>query len=227
MSKRPDKNLISIEGTAAGGVLVNGVLALPGAVFEFEAGGRILTARLELADDGMRHLYLPEIVPPDGTYADPLKITGQVRDLHVHTPRIVGAREDCVDLNSRVRRIIVGDDDTIWEPRGRYLATIKGGSRDVELRGVVVTPTRVDRIEKLVVHCDLGNHSDQSRERTENVRLMLRSENGAALTWRRINAKTPQLSAGQDWEQKLGLPGSFRDLFPWFYDFLKKCGVPI
>jgi hypothetical protein len=124
---------------------------------------------------------LGDLVPPDDSYSDTLKFGGFSFDGEVVAGRIVGGREDCVDMNN-VRDIHVRAE--VFEPRGRFLATIKGGSTDCELSGTVVghgTETDVD----------LGNWSDQSKEVTRGTCLCLISTDGSPIRVRVLLAEWP------------------------------------
>jgi hypothetical protein len=155
------------------------------------------------------------LVPPAGT-DDTLKITdcdtGRV-DVEV----VVGGREDCLDVNNRSYDIEIGTLSTIWEPRGKYVATIKGGSRSIVLKGVV-------RGHGKVCDVDLGNWSDQSQKVTERITLNLRHEKGEPITYRVLNAKKPVLIGGP-YKKVLSVPGWLRPAFVLFYKLLKKVGL--
>ena len=121
------------------------------------------------------------LVPPDDSYSDTLKFGGLSHDGEVEAARIVGGREDCVDMNN-VRDIHVRAE--VFEPRGRFLATIKGGSVGCQLSGTVVghgTETDVD----------LGNWSDQSRKITRGTRLCLLSADGSPIRVRVLLSEWP------------------------------------
>lgn len=195
MSK-PDQNFISITPDGDQ-VLVNGFVT-PATPDQF----------------GIRHIYLDQLLPPDGT-ADTLKITGGISNLHVHVNRIHGGSEDCLDVNNKCRDVIVGDEKTVWVPRGKYVATIKGGSHRVEVRGILVGHGKE-------VSVDLGNWSDQSNDRTEGVYINLKTDDGSAISYRRLNATSPRLRASQRFVQKQVLPGSLRRFFVWVFQQLKK-----
>jgi hypothetical protein len=212
MSK-PDKNFISI--VPDGDLVVCNGFVLGEEPVEVAPG---VMARMAPDEHGMRHVYLPALIPPDGT-SDTLKITGKIRNLHVHTPRIHGSGEDCGDFNDGVENITVGDPDTIWVPNGKHLATIKT-AKDITLNGIQVGHGRE-------VDVDLGNHSDQSQARTEGVFINLRTDDQTAITWRRLNATTPRLRQGQRFKRKHYLPGSLRRIFAAVYAWLKKIGLPI
>lgn len=117
-------------------------------------------------------------------YDDALKITSRCAGLNVHAKAIRGGREDCVDINNHASAIKVLADR--WLATGKYVATIKGGASDVFLWG---------RIERggSEVDVDLGNWSDQSQAKTENVRLHLSRADGKPVTVRVLHAEKPLL----------------------------------
>lgn len=164
----------------------------------------------------MRPMGLREagnVVPPTDTH-DTIKIT-DCDNGEFHAERVVGGIEDCADLNNRCRKIIVGTHETIWEPRGKYVFTCKGGCEDIEFRGII-------RGRGKEVDIDLGNLSEQSSERTRNIFLNVRSEDGSPITWRRINSNTPTFRAGQKFKKVWSVPGELRAAWVWFYSQLKK-----
>ena len=102
-----DRNLISINSTPDGKILVNGVETdAPGRVIEFD-----------------------ELVPGPGM-SDTLKFSG-VEDVAVRVRRLVGGVEDCIDVNNKCRNVVVYVEELV--PTGRYAATIKGESEHVTI----------------------------------------------------------------------------------------------
>lgn len=200
---KPDKNYLSFNGDAAGNVWLNGVLI----------------AQAEMP--GVREYVIEGAVePPDDTYADALKFSG-VQRLRVVVDRVVGGREDCVDVNNHCRDVEVVA-RLGFVPRGKYVATIKGGSRNITLRGPVLGHgTEVD--------FDCGNHSDQSDNETQGITLDLWTPDGSAITWRQLNGSDIRLREGQAWRAVLRIRGGFwRNLFAKVYAFGKKhMGLPI
>lgn len=115
----------------------------------------------------------------DGTgHAEALKITSGARDITVYAARIIGGTEDCVDVNNHCRNIRVIA--AWWEPRGEYLATIKGESDGITLEGRVA-----NHAKKVEVDC--GNWSDQGNGPTRNVTAMLEMGDGSAFKYRLLN----------------------------------------
>jgi hypothetical protein len=202
-----DKNFISFTGDAAGNVFMATWYQ-----------GEIATTQVAWAGQTEpREIHLGDIIPPDASFADALKFSG-VRDFKVFAKRIVGGREDCIDVNNRCRNIeIIAE---ALEPRGKYVATVKGESRDVVIRGKVVGKASY-------VDFALGDHSDQADGRTEGVTLDCTSADGRRLTWQRINATSPNTRKGQRWKRAYTVPGFFRKWFPKIYAFLKNLGFAI
>lgn len=117
-------------------------------------------------------------------YDDALKITSRCTGLNVHAKHIIGGREDCVDINNHATAIKVLSDR--WFAQGKYIATIKGGASDVFLWGQITDGgSEVD--------VDLGNWSDQSQEKTTNVRLHLTRADGKPVIVRVLHADKPAL----------------------------------
>lgn len=120
----------------------------------------------------------------DGGFDDALKITSRCTGLNVHAKAILGGVEDALDVNNHATAIKVIADR--WYAFGRYIATIKGGASDIFLWGSIVMPGKV-------VDVDLGNWSDQSQEKTTNVRLHLSRADGTPVTVRVLHADKPEL----------------------------------
>lgn len=148
----------------------------------------------------------------DGTgYAEGLKITSQARNITVYANKIIGGYEDCVDVNNRCQNITVIAGSFV--PRGTYLATIKGGSRNIKLKGLVKKSADV-------VEVDGGNHSEQSREVTSDISLDLNFEDGRPIRIRSLNAKGWHLYGGP-YKCVFRLWGPFRAIFAYMYYLLK------
>jgi hypothetical protein len=151
--------------------------------------------------------------------SDALKVTdcanGRIAAGHIR-----GGKEDCVDVNNHTTNVVI--EAALFEPRGKHLATIKGGSGDITLRGKV-------RGHGSVVDIDLGNIADQSDNVTGRVRLDLVHEAGEPITVRILGAIRPTLlnSHEQRYEVVFALPGFWRSLFLKACKFLKKIGLPI
>lgn len=201
MSRGVDDNLISFTGDGDGNVWRNGLhLFAPG--------------------PGMREHHERDIVLPEGrTIADVLKFSGVQRLRVVVHGELPGGTEDCIDVNNDCREIDVHCLHGM-RPAGQYAITIKGGSRGVRVDGAILAPARV-------VEVDLGNHSDQSPDRTTEVTLGLIPLYPGKVRWRRLNANTPTLIRPELFSRAFRLRGWFRDLFAWAYALGKRLGLPI
>jgi hypothetical protein len=133
--------------------------------------------------DGAVVTMLDEI-RPGSEISDTLKFTSRLHDFVGNFGHVIGGREDCVDINNHSQRIRI--EAGLWEPRGKYLATIKGGSKDIHLSGRV-------RGHGREVDIDIGNISDQSDDPTGPVYLNLLHERGEPITVRVINGERPLL----------------------------------
>lgn len=205
MSK-PDDNLISFTGDAAGNVWRNGVHLFGPPERDAETGGEALRFHEEV---------MGEPLPPDRDIADTLKFSG-VRALCVRVVGMVhGGYEDCIDINNRCSRLAVEVPHGL-RAAGRYVATIKGGSRDIEITGMIVQHGSVCDV-------DLGNWSDQSQDRTERVWLDLWTAAARPVTYRRLNATTPRLRGNPPNYRRLwSVPGELRRAFLATFALLKR-----
>lgn len=147
-------------------------------------------------------------------HADALKVSNASNGV-IYAGAIVGGYEDCVDLNNHCSDVTIIAD--LWEPKGDYLATIKGGSNHIQLHGIV-------RGHGKVVDIDIGNISDQSDDLTTMVMLNLKHEAGEPITIRVLGGDKPVLinEATQKYVYKFVLWAGFRTLFLKVYKQLKK-----
>lgn len=130
--------------------------------------------------------------------SDTLKITSGVKNVAVVVHgTLAGGSEDCVDMNNRAAGCIVHADR--WAPRGKFLATIKGGTTDWHLSGAVVS-------HGMETDIDLGNWSDQCQEITGRGVLELVSTTGRPIRVRVLHAEMPEFAPGT---------GPYRYVFPW------------
>jgi hypothetical protein len=102
------------------------------------------------------------IAPPDGSYADTLKLS-HASNIRVNGCTIVGGYEDCVDLNRECKSIIFSE--CRFQPQGGQAFTIKGGTDDV-LIGDCVFETRGKSTD-----IELGAWSDQSSKKTTRITI--------------------------------------------------------
>lgn len=114
------------------------------------------------ADIGNIRIDSETLSPPDDTYADTLKLS-HAASVDVVGCHIYGGTEDCIDMNRECRDVKILDCDLI--PGGKYAVTIKGGSRGILLRNVVLHAHGSE------TDIDIGNWSDQSKELTKGVAL--------------------------------------------------------
>ena len=148
------------------------------------------------------------LTPPDATYADTLKITGGSHSGVITAAHINGGYEDCIDINNRCHDIEINA--IKLSSGGSYVATIKGGSHDITLRGKIWKGGKTADI-------DLGNWSDQSNDRTTGIRLDLTRADGLPVRVRLINADAPRLIGGGPYQVKRLNP-----ILWWFYKLLKR-----
>lgn len=123
------------------------------------------------------------IAPPDGSYADSMKISDCDHG-YVRATRIFGGTEDCIDVNNKCNDITVFADE--WHSGGKYVCTIKGGSSNIMVGGVIMK-------HGSEVDVDLGNRSDQSDNSTIGVTLNFSTRDGTPVTVRVLNASRPHI----------------------------------
>ncbi len=126
---------------------------------------------------------LGDLASPDLSYSDTLKFSN-AQNGFVSVGVLEGGAEDCVDINNGSRNLAVSARQ--FRPRGKFVATIKGGSSGITLAGEIDGHgTEVD--------IDLGNQSDQSSEVTTRVSFWLTAKDESPITVRVWNAETPRL----------------------------------
>lgn len=164
--------------------------------------------------------FLGDLVANPEVYADALKVTDCDTGT-IYAGRVVGGAEDCIDINNHTSdvEIIAGT----LEPQGKFIATIKGGSRNITLRSICVIGHGSE------VDIDLGNISDQSDDVTGPVKLALKHRDGDVITVRVLGASRPIFlnEHEQKYEVVFALPKPTRSIFLKIYKFLKKLGLPI
>lgn len=159
---------------------------------------------------------LDELIPEAGM-SDTLKVTDSA-DGVIFVNRVVGGKEDCLDVNNHAENIIIGTPDTVWEPKGKFAWTVKGGSRKITINGVLKGHGKE-------VDLDLGNWSDQSSKPTTQIVLNVRSYDGSPITYRVLNADKPRFLVGVKVKNKFTLPKALRGLFLYVFSLLKRLGV--
>lgn len=135
---------------------------------------------------------------------DTVKITGQCEDLQLKLGTVYAWKENCLDLNNKVKKIRVTADK--WVTNGCiYPFTIKGGATDIGIYG---------KLEGHGKECDIdaGNNSQQSRDWVTNWELGLISTDGSPIVVRCLSAETPRLVPGT---------GPYKFIFPdprkWYH----------
>lgn len=155
----------------------------------------------------------PIVAGPE--FSDAVKITSRIENFTLHLAPVFGGKEDCVDINDHSFNVAV--DSELWVPRGKYLATIKGGSSEIILTGKV-------RGHGSVVDVDIGNIADQSDDPTGPVYIALEHEDGDPITVRIINGcKVEFLNpTSQKYKVVLNLRQPFGSWFSKIYKFFKR-----
>lgn len=119
-----------------------------------------------------------------GDTSDAIKVSGAYNAV-ILAEIAVGGSEDVIDINHS-HDIVVKIDDA--KPQGRYLATIKGGSKNIKIH-----------VERQVGHgkyedFDLGNWSNQNNDKVRNVEICSNAGDGTAIKIRCLNAEKPKLT---------------------------------
>ena len=131
---------------------------------------------------------LPGVNENPLNYSDILKLS-KATNIVVKDCHIIGGKEDCIDMNRYCENILV--EDTTVTSNGNYCFTIKGGTKNVTLRNVVI-----EKHGKWY-DIDLGNWSDQSNELTTNVVLdNVTSADGKPVKVRVLWADVPTVIGG-------------------------------
>ena len=124
----------------------------------------------------------------DGTgFADALKCSTGLTEFSGSFGRVISGTEDAIDINNRCDGIVLHA--SAWVLRGKMGITIKGGSRNVSISGVIEGHGREADV-------DLGNWSDQSHEWVTNTRLNLRTTDGSPVRVRVLAAEKPIYAPG-------------------------------
>jgi len=102
-----------------------------------------------------------------------LKITSQASSLRVSAGRMIGGRENCVDLNNGCQDVVVECDE--FEVRGKYALSAKA------CRGVAFRGHLSGRPGKW--HVNLGSWSDQNKGTQTGTHLALTADAYPILVW--------------------------------------------
>jgi hypothetical protein len=136
-------------------------------------------------------------------YDDLFKFTGKVHNCVVSAGHVTTGREDGVDMNNEAHACVI--EAALWDVRGKFLATIKGGSSGCHVGGYV-------RGHGSSVDVDLGNWSDQNKKRTGANLLALTHEKREPITVRVLHSEEPILATGT---------GPYKFVFPkpgkWYH----------
>jgi hypothetical protein len=140
---------------------------------------------------------------PAPDWQDTLKYTTKLQNFTHRVGHVFGGTEDCVDVNNECTGVAVIAKG-FWSG-GKYVATVKGGSFGITLRGSIYkSGSEVD--------VDLGNWSDQSAKKTSMVFLDLVKPEDREVTVRVLNAHKPILAPAS---------GPYRYVFPhpdsWYH----------
>jgi hypothetical protein len=194
--RKPDNNLISFTGKD-GNIWKNGQI-------------------LFWATDhtpGVRRTHTMVMPPKQPGIDDTIKLSG-VKDFDLEIfGEVWGGKEDCVDVNNKCCDCTISASDG-YRPSGRYAFTVKGDSSGIRLVGEMLS-------HGTTVDVALGEHSDQARGITTDVRLDLFSRKGPITYWI-FNATDPTLEGKGPWKSKFDMPGFFRAPFAWLWRMLKK-----
>lgn len=126
----------------------------------------------------------PIRVKPD--WQDSLKYTNHITGFIHQVGTVNGGSEDCVDMNNGANGVHVIA--KAFNSQGKYVATIKGGSKNCSLSGNITHGgSEVD--------VDLGGWSDQSNVKTAGIVLDL-TKGGGPVTVRVLNADKPAVTPG-------------------------------
>ena len=69
-------------------------------------------------------------------WSDTIKITDNINKFSFYADKVFGGKEDVVDINNGADGTCVFINE--WHPQGKYVATIKGGSKNTYLWGNVM-----------------------------------------------------------------------------------------
>jgi len=95
-------------------------------------------------------------------YSDIFKLS-HATNIVLRNSSIAGGTEDCIDMNRDCNNILI--ENVRLHSGGSYCMTIKGGTKNVTLKDIVVQAHGKE------TDIDLGNWSDQSNELTTNITL--------------------------------------------------------
>ena len=199
MGTKPDKNLFSFTGDENGNIWLNGLILF----WDHDYDGTVREYTLDL-----NNVSVPDDI------ADTLKFSG-VRDFTLTVKgEVPGGYEDCIDVNNVCKNVTVFVEKLC--PRGRYCATIKGGSENIKIVGIMVQHGEATDVS-------LGEHSDQSMMPTTKVHLGITPIDGRKVDYWQFNADKPIFIEGTGpYKGEIIMPRWFRSTFANIVVWLKK-----
>lgn len=142
-------------------------------------------------------------IEPEADIADTIKCSTGLRNFKLSLRVVKSGYEDALDVNNRCEDLDISAE--LWDfTKGNQSCgfTLKGGSRNVRVSGMVIGDPLVD----------IGNASDQSHEPTTGVSLNLKRIDGKAIRVRVLGGDLPTLEDGS---------GPYRFVFPWRFKWLR------
>lgn len=119
-------------------------------------------------------------------YNDILKFSNR-QGISLTGVQVSHGKEDCVDINNHCTNITLQGEFGV-NGNGRQCFTVKGGSEDIFISGVIHTPGNSTDVE-------IGNWSDQSYNLSKNVQVNLRRADGKPVRVRIGHAENVYLGA--------------------------------
>jgi len=148
------------------------------------------------------------IVPPD-YFSDTIKCSTGLTDCRIYLGAVHGGLEDALDVNNRCSNLEIVAQQWVFDPGHSKMGfTIKGGSRNIKVSGLVQGDPLVD----------IGNASDQSHDPTTGVHLNLRRVDGKPIRVRVLNGDEPTFEPGS---------GPYQFIFPWRIRWLRVLATKI
>jgi hypothetical protein len=165
----------------------------------------------ESGDLSFLTVKLDDIMTPYD-YQDALKVS-RCKNLSVMVSSVKGGTEDVLDMTDCDNtHVLIGT----AEPRGRYLATIKGGCNNCMISVI----NQLGHGKE--TDYDLGNWFDYNKRKTTNIHLASEVAGGGYAKCRVLHANKPITPPDQKWIVKKPW---YADLFYPVYGLLKKLGL--
>ena len=146
---------------------------------------------------------------PSAEIADTIKCSTGLRKTRIILGEVHGGNEDALDVNNLCEDLEISA--KLWSftnGRSQYGFTIKGGSKNISVSGMVDGDPLVD----------IGNASDQSHELTTRVVLNLKRLDGKSIRVRVLGGDLPILADGS---------GPYRFIFPWKSKILRTISTKV